>query len=195
MLPPAGIIALDLARFTGFAQWRPGMDRPEFAQWQLRKGDGPGAGATLSDLRARLEPRLKSEPPRALYFEAPFVPRASYNKKTKVFIDAKTTPATVRKLHGYPAVVEMLCDQYGIPVYEAHSGEHRRHFMGVGGGKRDEIKRRIVERCLNLGIPVDNDDEAEAISILFLGLHELKMNPPFNVSPYDGPLLSGKDAA
>lgn len=202
----SGIIALDLSQFTGFAYWRPGMSTPFWDTWKLRKGSGPGSGAIMNDLWSRLEPRLRTEPPMVLYFEAPYIDKGSYNKKTGEYRPPRTSDPTARRLNGYAVIVETLCERFSIPTYETHSGEHRKHFCGRGQAPRnlppgvkgrDVIKKLMVDTAWDRGYEVETDDEAEAISILYLAAWEQRkaMTVPFDCSPFKGELLEKARAA
>lgn len=100
-------------------------------------------------------------------------------------LSPKTHIYTARKLMGLAGLTEMICQNWDIRCLEASAVEARKAFLGDSGGKRDEAKRRCVSMCRALGVIVENDDEADAVALLWLLAGKLKVD--IGIAP--GPLF------
>ena len=185
------IVGLDLARNTGYAKWQPGWERPVWGSWMLAEASGPGCGRTLLDLFNKLM-EITEEGVDYLYFEAPWLGQGQYNEFTKK-VESRTSATAARKLHSYGGITEMVAEVQDVKsIFECHSGEHRKHFLGVGMGKRDIMKKMIVDACWAKDWKVDNDDQGEALSVLCFGAADRGLEVPWDNEPAPKRKLPGK---
>ena len=162
------LLTLDLATWTGFAFWRPGMDRPRSGEIRLPK-TGSDIGTFLWKLKAWLLPFMQMERPGVVIYEAP------------VLQMGKTTPETVIKLMCLAGFTEYLCKEAGVKTcLSVNNAQVRKHFTGRGNGPREIMKEGVVLACERMGWPVDGDNEADALGILHYAAHCLKINVPWD---------------
>ena len=80
-------------------------------------------------------------------------------------LSAKTTLITCRKLYGFAAVCELVARHAEIRCSEVNNAKVRKHFIGKGSGKRDELKAMTMEMCCSRGLKPQSDDEADEFGI------------------------------
>jgi len=150
------ILALDLARVTGWACGRPG-DVPSSGSVIFAK-EGASMAAVLSGCRAWLREFLDHKPTiRFVVFEAPLLP--SFRK-------GKTTIGTTRQQMGLAAIVEeMLYSKSGYDVREARVADIRTHFLGSNKHKREQAKRLTIAACRARGWTPADDNAADALAL------------------------------
>lgn len=138
------ILALDLATTTGVA-FGPPCEPPRAWSFTVR-GKHPEKFTVFTQAIATL---MRSHKPKHVVIEAPFVSK----------------PDVARVLMGMRGVVMGAAGLYGVTAEERQISAIRKHFIGDSGGKREEAKRRVMQRCRDLGWPVQSDDEADAIAL------------------------------
>lgn len=185
----AGILALDLATWTGHALWRPGLDKPRSGVLRLPK-TGEDVGRFVFVYEQWLSAYLGFERPRYVVFEAPW-------------IGEKTSQETARKLLGLSVVTELVCHRFkdggaDCRYLETNNQTVRTHFLGQGSRSnnrrregedlRDALKRMTVETCEAKGWPVDDDNEADALAVLDFAAHQLRasVDAPWDCRPNAG---------
>lgn len=149
-----GILALDIATTTGWAEGLPG-DRPVSGSIRLAQ-PGSSHGAIYGAMLAFLGARLSAFRYRAVVFEAPLDPR---------WKGAMTNTNTARVLLGLPAVAEAVAHQTGhYNVREVTSREVRKHMLGITP-KAAVAKPLVVAKARELGFAPKDDNEADALLI------------------------------
>lgn len=147
------ILALDLAAATGWAWGAPGSV-PEHGSKRLAQ-PGDELGTRFRNLRTWLGKMLAERPTTSIViFEAPVAQMRGL-----------TTLATMRALHGYPAIVEELLEDTGLAVREATVSDIRRHFLGRTTFKGPIAKRLTIEKCRRLGFNPIDDNAADALAL------------------------------
>lgn len=155
------IMALDLATSLGIATGRVG-EKPRAASHRVAPPDTP-LGEWLHRYRAWFNDQLSVVEPDLVYYEAP------------ILTQGKTSIQTAEKLISIAGVTAMICYGRGISCHKADSGEACKVFTGTGRyGNREEKKRAVMETCRRLGIPVKNDDEADAVAAWHLAESKLR---------------------
>lgn len=163
-----GILALDIATQTGWAY----ADPTALAAWPatpLEAAAMPVPGfqvgsksfeGTVADLgrfadayHEWLHELVGARTPILVVFEAPF-------------IGPKTSQAAARKSNGLAWHTEWLCQRLQVPCEEARPAQWRKHFTGVGTGKRKAMKEHAMAACVARRWPFANDDEADASGLL-----------------------------
>ena len=112
------IVALDLATITGFAMWRPGLDKPVSGTWTIPQ-TGEDAGKFLFLARERFNKTFWETKIETLVYESPVLP-------------PKTQIATLRKLYGLAAFTELLALDLKVnTVLEVSNASFRKHFSSI----------------------------------------------------------------
>lgn len=147
MLLNGNVLMFDFAQSTGYAWGVPG-NVPQYATHRF-PSTGDNYGRHNSNIRHWLRAILFDLDPVLIGYESPS-------------IFEKTTPATVRKLSAYCAVVEEEClrEAHNIPVVEVNPSSLKLFFTRNGKAKKDHM----VAAAHRLGFRVSNDDEADALA-------------------------------
>jgi len=150
------ILALDLARVTGWALGRPG-EMPRSGSVTLAK-EGASMAAVLSACRRWLDEGLTGNPTiQLVVFEAPLDPS---------WIKGKTTIGTIRQQIGLCGVVEeLLYTRGGYDVREARVADVRNHFLGSNKHKREIAKQYTITACHARGWDPTDDNAADALAL------------------------------
>jgi Holliday junction resolvasome RuvABC endonuclease subunit len=149
-----GILALDLARNTGWAYGTagPGMDRPRsWGVWDLGSAARGGHGAVLASLSDWIGDAFRLYRPSLVVMEAPLPPQA------------QTHANTARLMLGYCAVVELLCYRWSIPLREQGAPEVRKRT--IGRARLD--KAEIVQWCRSQGLEISDHNAADAVVLWY----------------------------
>jgi hypothetical protein len=163
---PGGLLTLDLSGHVG---WSYGIGPvPEiYGCWHLRQ---PTRGGRFDAFRTQLEDTFDQWAPGEVLMEAPLPP------------PAQTSAGSARQQYGLAAYVEGECAQAGIPVLERSADAVRRMLIGRSRSRRGEggpdlfgrpvkqsIKDMVIAYVRSLGLPVADDNVADAIA-LYLAL-------------------------
>lgn len=148
---PTPVLALDLARQTGFAALRP--DGSVASGSKALGPDDMRIGPLLSNYAEWLRCRIIEHMPDVIYYEQPWV-------------GPKTHQKTALMLIGLAALTEMVGHQQRVMVRPALNPTAVKHFTGSGGGKREVRKARVMAECLARGWRPETQDEADAMAIL-----------------------------
>lgn len=149
-------VGLDIATETGIALWRDGTDAPTLMT--VRLPSDPGCvGRPMEKLRQTLADLHTLEPITHLWFEATILP-------------GKTTPQTVFKLCALAGMAEWFAHRIGAACRQVEQQRWRKHFIGRGTGKSEELKRLAMEAARLRGWDPANDHEADAAGVLDFGL-------------------------
>lgn len=180
-----GILALDLATTTGWAYFAPGAAAPIHGSETF---EAPNPGCFGIKFEKWLDELYQQHRPRWMLFEAPF-------------IGEKTHQDTARKLQGLAVLTEVYAekrrkDGHELDVFEVNNIQVKIHFVGrsyVRGERKtskqkkelsDAMKRLVIEECVSRGWMPDDDNEADALSIVVYGAAKLVLDVPFDVRSY-----------
>jgi len=158
-------VALDLATTSGVALWSPGTEAPRLAAVRL-PGEPECVDRPMERLRQHLADLHGLEPITHLFFEATILP-------------GKTTPATVYKLCSLAGMAEWFAYRINAECRRVEQQSWRKHFMGRGTGRSEELKRLAMDACRTRGWNPQNDHEADAAGVLDFGLHCFGVRPPW----------------
>jgi hypothetical protein len=160
-------LALDPATKSGWARWRPGMERPAFGSFELPSGE-EDLGRVGFQLHFNLAQMHKLEPIERLFYEAP-IPPSQVMGRTQLHVIAK-----VFCIAGH---IESFCYAKNIRCRQVGMGAWRRFFVGKGAGEKTAtFKSWSSARCRQLGWNIRSHDEADACGILAYGI---SLDPSF----------------
>ncbi len=145
------ILALDLGTATGWAALRPDGQVVSGAHNVAPKGCEIGRFAAL--FGRWLTETVIANVPEVVVFEAPFA-------------GGHTSQATARKNIGLAVLTELIAYKRDLDCYERTYSSVVKHFTGFGGGKRADLKARVMAMCLARGWKPETQDEADARAIL-----------------------------
>lgn len=167
-------LCLDLARIIGFARWKEGQARPSIATHTLPE-PSDGIGRYLHAYELFLEEQVSMGMPTFVVYERPYVGR-------------KTSFDTGMTLFTLAGITEMFFHKVGMPnMFSVKPNDWRKHFIGIGSGKRENLKRLTQEKAASIGFEGLSEDEADALGILDHAVDCMKVTPPWAA----GPLLMG----
>ncbi len=150
------ILCLDLATTTGWAALRA---NGQVVSGAARIAPPKAPVGEFACLFGRwLTELVIQNAPEMIVFEAPFV-------------GDRTAQATARKLIGLAVLTELHAYTREIECFERPYRSVVKHFTGSGGGKRDEIKARVVAACEARGWRPESQDEADALALLWYARH------------------------
>ncbi|PZU95499.1 MAG: hypothetical protein DI527_00385 [Chelatococcus sp.] len=153
------ILALDLARVTGWAYGRAG-EVPRCGSKELATA-GSGNGTVGRGLLRWMTGFLAISPVEAIYVEAPRDPRHMGNK---------TTLLTARQLIGLCFLADTVAEASGIyRVREADVQDVREVFLGQR--RPPDGKDAVQRRCRQLGWSAGDDNAADAAALWAFGCH------------------------
>lgn len=165
---------MDIATATGLAVWRNGTAAPSLMTVQLPSDPGE-VGRPAEKLRRTMADLHAVEPITHLFFEATILP-------------GKTTPQTVYKLCALAGMAEWFAHRIGAACRQVDQQSWRKHFIGRGTGRSEELKRLAKEAAHLRGWTPSNDHEADAAGVLDYGLACFGISPPWR----DAHLLGGR---
>ena len=185
------LLSIDVATTTGVCEGRVGQP-PCFETLRFGRDGDDHEEAFCRALRW-IAVRLDSEPrPDAVFVEEPVNPGAFIGKynPAKGKVDLTTNPATTIRLVGLWAVIAAAVMVKGIRYQPIDVRTARAEFLGNGGLKRDEAKRRAFEMCKLLGWSPSNRDEGDAGCVHYYG--SIILAP--RLAPVVTPMMWGKVA-
>lgn len=182
------ILFLDLGAVLGWAAGVPGQ-RPSWGAVnftltrspyddhlpQRRREDKnwPPAGRVFARQRLWLEETIVKFDPKLICFESPYIPRPV--RKVRLAngalfgsVERKAIPpnlATLRRLLGYPAIVDEVADRLGVPCREVAIADVCQFLTGKGGwGGREAKKQQTQRMCALYGFQTATFDESDALA-------------------------------
>lgn len=157
------LLTLDLATETGWCASGPGR-KLAYGLLRLPK-TGDDIGLFLDAYDCWLEAACDEWDFDLIVFESPILPRARVDPKSRKAV-ILTTLTTLRKTYGLANETERIARCRGIAYAEVHQQSHRKHFIGIGGGKPGkEMKAMAVAMCQALGLDIKDHNVAEAVAI------------------------------
>jgi hypothetical protein len=164
---PGGLLTLDLSGHVGWSYGNGGPVPDIYGVWHLRQ---PTRAGRFDAFRTALEDALDQWQPAEVLMEAPLPPMA------------QTSANSARQQYGLAAYVEGECAGAGIPVLERSADAVRRLLIGRSRSRRGNggpdlfgrpvqlsIKQMVIDHVRGLGLPVSDDNVADAIA-LYLAL-------------------------
>lgn len=162
--PTGGVLALDLARITGWAYAPLSWNRPRFGTWHLPETGGEGL--RLMAFENELIEAILLFEPADIVMEAPmrFLP-VHRDRHGRMKIDSSR--AAMWQQIGLRAMVKMQAVRNCIPVTEVSPDIVRSEILGFSRvpGQRGAIKFHVIRWCRANGMPVDDDNDADACMI------------------------------
>lgn len=154
------LIALDLATATGWSLCGPAVahfaDRP----W-LRRFSDDLAWGTLD-----LDRGMRAAQLRALDdFLEEVLPACDHLIRETIY-DSGDRKSAARVLIPMADAADFQAKQHQIESWTVHPAVWRKHFLGRGTGKREDLKQLAMERCRILGWEVTDDNQAEALGLM-----------------------------
>jgi Holliday junction resolvasome RuvABC endonuclease subunit len=160
---PYNILALDLATNIGFAKLIGG--EVSHGSYRLPK-TGEDVGRFLCAYEDWLRFLMTGPHFDYVVYEAPWVgPNTHQATARKLLCLAGDTEKSVTRLQE-----QGVC----IQCREVNNASVRKHFIGKGNGKREELKRMTIDRCIAQGWLPKDDDDADALAVLDYACHILK---------------------
>lgn len=166
---PGGLLTLDLSSRVGWS-YGTGPIPDLYGCWSLVQST---RGGRFDAFRTALEDAIDQWAPAEILMEAPLPPMA------------QTSAGSARQQYGLAAYVEGECAQAGITVLERSADDVRRLLIGRSRSRRapggsspadlfgrpvqQSIKALVIEYVRSLGLPVSDDNTADAIA-LYLAL-------------------------
>lgn len=171
------ILALDLARLTGWAVGSPGVIEG-FGTHQFLKTEPWALGEYGLDARLGFRRMLAHTEPDHVVYESPILMagEAQINAKGRAFLKVRDTPQKLRKMYGLPFELEVECYRRSIPVREANISTVRANFlMGKVPRRSEDCKLAVKTMARRRGWDIADDNEADALAVLD---YELAMKCP-----------------
>jgi hypothetical protein len=129
----------------------------------------------MERLRRNLADLHAVEPITHLFFEATILP-------------GKTTAQTVYKLCALAGMAEWFAHRIGAACRQVQQQTWRKHFIGRGTGRSEELKRLAMEAARRRGWNPATDHEADAAGVLDYGLACFNIAAPWR----DAHLMGGR---
>lgn len=164
------LMALDISTRTGWAYWRDGMPRPHFGTFV---SDAPlGERATL--YRRWIVQTLKDQAVSDVFVEG-VVP-----------VSGPTNLDVMLWQYGAHVITRQVCHALGIPVEPIGVGTWRSFYIGTSRApkvdangtplntpsrRRTWLKRAAIAKSKSLGWMVNDDNQADALGVLFYARH------------------------
>lgn len=162
---PGGVLALDIARNTGWCYIGPTPDCGLRAHvWEL-PSRSMGAGPQGCAFENRLIEEINRREPKMLVYEAPLSMVGSGN----------TNRSTVWQAFGLSQLAECTAYRHDLPVRSYTPGHVRSEVMGVGAGRISSQEKQggLIVRWLwdEFGITANGHDAADAILLAIYAAH------------------------
>lgn len=169
-------LALDPATNTGWAAWKPGMEKPASGSFELPTSP-EDLGRVGYRVHVELNRLLQVHGFERVYYEAPIPPSQMMGQ---------IQLHTIAKAFTIAGHIESFCYAKGLRCRQVGMGAWRRAFVGKGAGEKTAtFKSWAKERCAQLGWNVRSHDEADACGILD---YAIGLDPQF-VAPWRSQFL------
>ncbi len=148
-----GLLALDLATTLGWAYLSSPGQAPVSGTHKIIPTDKSGAGYFVA-FEKFIGDLIVLHNPHTIVFEAPFV-------------GAIRNLNTARRLIGFVVLTELVAHKKGVPrIREVNNSSVKKFF--TGNGRAD--KKDMIFKCRSKGWYPKDDNEADALAILCLGV-------------------------
>lgn len=178
------ILTIDQSSKTGWCIADEGLKDPRspgliYGSFKAPKRDSPGE--RLMIFRDGLVDVIEKYRPQIAAYETPFMPVGPGGQQ-QAGQGAKFSPKTLRFLLNLEGVLAETTERYGIVTQDFPAASWRVTALGMGripqGIPADErdgwMKRQMIRKAQQLGYPVEDDNEADAIGMM---LHMLYGGP------------------
>ncbi len=157
------LVTLDLATQVGWARLR--GEEISYGSYLL-----PRTGDDIGRFLAPFHDWLKMFAADAdyVFFEAPYVSGGGGGGK-------KTSQDTARKLFGLAAMTEYVCHVLEVRCFEENIMEITKMFCGRCPRRSPEKKALTILTCKQMGWDPKNNDEADALALLYVTIRKLKL--------------------
>ena len=90
--------------------------------------------------------------------------------------DARAVHAQ-HKYGGFLATIQTFADEYEVPYSGEAVGSIKKYWLGVGTKTKNKKvgKEQMLAEARNRGFNPANDDEADALALLHMGIHEYEL--------------------
>jgi len=160
--PPGGVLALDLARVTGWAWGHLHWSAPWYGSWHMPETGGEGF--RLMCLENEVADAIGEHKPEAVVLEAPlrFLPVRRDRRTGRLRLESNRE--AMWQQIGMRAIVRCYCARRSIPVSEVSADLVRNDILGFSRvpGHSGAIKRHVVQWCRHHGMRVSDDNQADA---------------------------------
>lgn len=172
------LLTLDLSIMSaGFADWSDDQPRPRTGTIRLAPGLDYGEKAFVRLRHWLIDMHNVSPFERGdeIVYEQPLDPGT---------MNRPNNPRLPYILMGLAATVDCFCEEVGVRYFCTHQATWRRHFIGTmkRGTKKVDLKRLTMERCRQLGLSPQKDDEGDAIGVMDHRLSQLGVIPPWRAA-------------
>ncbi len=177
------IAAFDLSKTSsGWAAWGGDLKLPVHGSARLGHGNLTPPGLVFLKLHKQMDDLHKTTGFNIAYIEEPLQPQA---------VQSHTTFDTLLLLYGLYAHALSFCEARGVRVQSPNQATWRRHFIGKmpRGTKSIDLKALTMERCRQLGMEPNNNDEGDALGILDWGCEVERITPPWRTNEVLRPML------
>lgn len=169
-------LALDPATNTGWATWKPGMDKPASGAFELPTCP-EDLGRVGFEVHVQLKRLLDAHGFERVYYEAPIPPSQ---------LPDRIQLHTIAKTYAIATHIESFCHAMKLRCRQVGQGAWRKTFVGKGGGETTAtFKAWSRQRCEQLGWEVSSHDEADACGILDFAI---ALDPQF-IAPWRNQFL------
>lgn len=144
------ILALDIATSCGWALWNKG--KIKFDTELLHNSQWDGAGMRFLKLRVFLE---------------------KHKDVGMIVYENVMNHSSIYAGHaygGFLAVIQQFCEEHSVPYTSYGVGQIKKSFTGSGSAK----KEAMIKEARLRGHNVKDDNQADALAVLYMGLEEFK---------------------
>lgn len=159
MRPADGeLFTLDLGTRTGFAHGAPGSFPRSGSV--LLKEKGEVRGVAFGNLISWLQSRFSESKPRLVLKERQ-LPMPATKKLKGAFGDRSV-------MSGLHAIVEGMCNRFGVPFVDVHDATARKAVVGIGrAGTRERTKEHVIQAVQLRGLmPLNSRDDNRADALV-----------------------------
>ena len=169
------ILSIDQStKRVGWARWGPDLPDPVSSSWVPQpvsvKDDQPDYGSLYAELWQWLDDMHEVHDFEVVAQEAPMM--APHDNLDRL-----------RKLLGLATVTALWANRAGLTFWEPTHGEHMRSLTGRGRWPKGESKKAVMRFCQMQAWNPANDDEADALSILYHVLLMERVRMPWRDRP------------
>lgn len=158
--PPIRVLALDTSTATGWAHDDLNGGKPIWGTWPLGSWKRDLVDHAFAKLLEHVSERIATAGITHVAIEEPLNVYAHSGWQGS---KARKDPDLAAALLGFWACATGMARARGCQVFETSPATVRRHF--IGHGRHPDPKAAVMGRCRQLGWKIENDNEADALSI------------------------------
>ncbi len=186
------ILAIDCGTITGWALWKPGLEKPRtnIAKMPDTKDMGVFAGEMCLWLKAFCGLESVTQ----IVVESPIVVQHKDKSEGAACPECGRSDTTINgteidKLFGLVHAVELAAYMINIPCSRAFRSTVVKHIAGVGRGTRKQFKTYCLLGCQKKGWAVTSEDMADALATLDWFTWDRRIAVPWNNQPAVGAIF------